>query len=261
MHALTEFHNGRVKVLFSDIDGTITTKGQLTAEAYQAIWNLAQAGIAVIPVTGRPAGWCDMIVRQWPVHGVIGENGAFYFRLEQKMKRVFFSSNENRKTNRERFKKILAHVKEEVPGARLASDQSSRLFDLAIDFAEDVKPLAAEDIQKIVNCFKQAGAKAKVSDIHVNGWFGDYDKRTACEEYIKNEFGFSEEATQNRCVYVGDSPNDEPMFQFFKNSFAVANFKNFADQVTHNPSFIATLEEGCGFAEIAKIIIKQKSCD
>lgn len=270
MRALSEFQNAKVKVLFTDIDGTITTNGQVTDRAYSAIWNLSRAGIAVVPITGRPAGWCELIARQWPVHGVIGENGAFYFRLESevgrstkelhtKMKRVFFSSKANRKAYRERFKKILERIKTEVPAARLASDQFCRMFDLAIDFAEDVGPLPKNDVAKIVKLFKEAGAQAKVSDIHVNGWFGDYHKKTACEQYVKNEFAFSKEALQTRCVFIGDSPNDEPMFQYFRNSFAVANFKDFADDVKHRPAFIAPSPEGEGFAEVAAHIIHLKT--
>src|SRR5438105_4733000 len=117
MRPLSEFQNAKVKVLFSDIDGTLTTNGQITDTAYTAMWNLSRAGIFVVPVTGRPAGWCELIAREWPVHGVIGENGAFYFKLEKKMKRVFFTSKANRKAYRERFKKILQRVKSEVPRA------------------------------------------------------------------------------------------------------------------------------------------------
>jgi HAD superfamily hydrolase (TIGR01484 family) len=258
MRALSDFRNSKVKVLFTDIDGTLTTNGQVTDSAYTALWNLSRAGVLIVPITGRPAGWCELIARQWPVHGVIGENGAFYFRLDGKMKRVFFSSKANRRVYRERFKKIWERVKKEVPGARIASDQFCRLFDLAIDFAEDVGPLPKSDVTKLVKLFKEAGAQAKVSDIHVNGWFGDYDKRTACEEYIKNEFGLSHDAAQSRCVFVGDSPNDEPMFHYFSNSFAVANFREFADDVEHQPKFIATFKEGEGFAEIADHIIQLK---
>jgi HAD superfamily hydrolase (TIGR01484 family) len=261
MRALHEFETSKVKVLFTDIDGTLTTKGQLTDQAYSALWKLSRAGVAIIPVTGRPAGWCELIARQWPVHGVIGENGAFYFRLEKKMRRVYFSSKANRKAYRERFKKIIERLRVEVPEARIASDQFSRLFDLAIDFAEDVGPLPEKDVQKIVKLFKEAGAIAKVSDIHVNGWFGDYDKRTACEQYIKDELGLSKSAAQERCVFVGDSPNDEPMFGYFKNSFAVANFRIFANDVKQKPAYIATFKEGEGFAEIADRIISLKAAD
>ena len=67
----------KIKYILCDIDDTITTKGKLTAEAYNAMWKLHDAGYKVVPVTGRPAGWCDLIIREWPVEAVVGENGAF----------------------------------------------------------------------------------------------------------------------------------------------------------------------------------------
>lgn len=253
------FRNHKVKFVFTDIDGTLTTKGQLTDKAYLAVWNLTRAGIAVVPITGRPAGWCELIARQWPVHGVIGENGAFYFLHSQKMRRIFLTSKSVRRANRERFRKILERVKMEVPRARLASDQFCRLFDLAIDFAEDVGPLSSEEIKKIVKCFTEAGAQAKVSDIHVNGWFGDYNKRSACELFVKNELGLSPQGMQERCAFIGDSPNDEPMFEFFENSFAVANIREFVSQIKFLPKFVANATEGSGFAEIANHLIELRA--
>ncbi|HEU0290571.1 MAG TPA: HAD hydrolase family protein, partial [Burkholderiales bacterium] len=69
-----------IRGVLCDIDDTLTTGGRLTAGAYGAMERLQQAGLPVIPITGRPAGWCDHIARMWPVAAVVGENGAFYFR-------------------------------------------------------------------------------------------------------------------------------------------------------------------------------------
>src|SRR4029078_12190580 len=119
MRGLSDFQNAKVKVLFSDIDGTLTTNGQLGSSAYEAVLKLSRAGIFVVPVTGRPAGWCELIARQWPVHGGIGENGAFYFRhTGSKMKRNYLYPRSHRTQNKERFKKILTRVKTEVPRAK-----------------------------------------------------------------------------------------------------------------------------------------------
>src|SRR4051812_18334202 len=70
-----------------DIDDTLSTEGQLTADAYEALWRLKAAGHAVVPITGRPAGWCDHIARFWPVDAVVGENGAFTFYMEGGVRR------------------------------------------------------------------------------------------------------------------------------------------------------------------------------
>lgn len=258
MKSLSEF-NFPIQFLLTDIDDTLTDEGLLGPEAYEALWSLHRAGIQVVPVTGRPAGWCEMIARQWPVAGVVGENGGFYFRYHNKeMQRDFVFDAKTQEANRKKLDMIREQVLREVPGCAIASDQFCRLMDLAVDFCEDVPPLPKASVQKIVDIFHQHGAQAKVSSIHVNGWFGSYDKLTTSLHFLKKEFSVSKEQAQKICTFVGDSPNDEPMFQYFPYSCAVANFKNFADQVKHKPGFIANTRGGLGFAEIAARILKTK---
>ena len=161
--------------VFTDIDDTVTTDGRLPAAAYDALERLHDAGLAVVPITGRPAGWCDMVARFWPVSGRGGENGAFYFRYDhkaRKMIRHFAASPAERAGNRRKLEALAERILKEVPGAAIASDQLYREADLAIDFREDVEPLPPEAIDRIVALFPEAGAVAKVSSIHVNGWFG-----------------------------------------------------------------------------------------
>ncbi len=257
MKTLADFHSRKVRVLLTDIDGTLTEHGRLPAHSYNSLCELAHAGFKVIPVTGRPAGWCEMIARLWPVHGVVGENGAFYFRYDgKKMNRVFVRAKHERKADKQKLRAIRQQIKKEIPGAGLASDQFARLFDLAIDFCEDVRPLPKDQIKRIKAIFEEHGAIAKVSNIHVNGWFGDYDKVSTCKLYLKNELGFSEAQMREQCAFAGDSPNDEPMFGFLPNSFAVANIKEFLPELKHKPAFITKGEEGSGFVEIATRLLE-----
>jgi HAD superfamily hydrolase (TIGR01484 family) len=261
MKPVSEFKNSEVHTVFTDIDDTITDEGQLHSNAYEGLWRLKSAGIRVVPVTGRPAGWCEMIARFWPVDGVIGENGGFYFRYhDRKMKRHFVFDEKTMKENRERLEMVRYEVLRSVRGAAVASDQFSRLMDLAIDFAEDVGPLSDSDISKIVSIFEKHGAVAKVSSIHVNGWFGQYDKLSMTKEYCKRELGFDFD-TENtpagtrgpglgRIAFCGDSPNDEPMFEAFQTSFAVANIVKFESRLKYRPAFVANREGGNGFVEI-----------
>jgi HAD superfamily hydrolase (TIGR01484 family) len=258
MKSISEFASKSVRVLLTDIDGTLTEHGQLPPHSYQALFDLTQAGFHVIPVTGRPAGWCELIARLWPVHGVIGENGAFYFRYDKKMRRVFARGKEARKADRAKLRAIRRQVLEEIPGAGVASDQFCRLFDLAIDFCEDVKPLDQKQIDRIVEIFEEHGATAKVSNIHVNGWFGDYDKVSTAREYLRREFGYGEEQMKDHCAFAGDSPNDEPMFSFLKHSFAVANIKEFLPRLKYKPAYVTEKEEGHGFSEIATRLLELK---
>lgn len=256
MQPLNSFSPRDLRVLLTDIDGTLTEGGRLPDSSYARLSELSRAGVYVIPVTGRPAGWCELIARLWPVHGVVGENGAFYFRLEKKMQRHFARSKEQRKQDREKLRAIRREVKAEVPGAGIASDQFARLFDLAIDFCEDVKPLNDREIKRIVSIFKKHGAQAKVSNIHVNGWFGDYDKLSTCRIYLQKQFGFSPDEMKKHCAFIGDSPNDEPMFAFFPQSFAVANIQDFVDQLKHKPGYVTEAREAEGFCEFADHILE-----
>ena len=239
-----------MKILFTDIDDTLTIDGQLPAQSYEMLWKLSDAGIDIIPVTGRPAGWCEMIARMWPVLGVVGENGALSFQYKnKKMNRYFLVEERQRVENRHKLDTIAQEIFKEVPGAALASDQFTRLFDLAIDFCEDVPALSDSDVKKIVSVFQKHGATAKVSSIHVNGWFGDYDKRKMCEVFYEKNFHQTLASNQQKAAFIGDSPNDEPLFQFFENSVAVANILKFEKDLKHKPAFVCSKKGGLGFVE------------
>jgi hypothetical protein len=258
MKSLAEFKS-RIDFVLTDIDDTLTDEGLLGPEAYNAMWNLTKAGIHLIPVTGRPAGWCEMIARVWPVAGVIGENGGFYFRYkDRKMERHFVHDFDKQIENRKKLEEIQKEVLDEVRGAAIASDQFCRFMDLAIDFCEDVPRLPKSEVEKIVRIFKRHGAQAKVSSIHVNGWFGEYDKLTMAKKFLKDEFGLSEKEIRERCCFCGDSPNDEPMFAYFPASFAVANISEFLDDIAHKPAFVSQQRGGKGFAQIADQILKNR---
>ena len=224
------------------------------------IWKLHKKGIRVIPVTGRPAGWCEMMARTWPIDGVIGENGAFYFRYKnKKMERHFANNEESRLKNQKKLQSLCQSVLSRVKGAGLSSDQFTRLFDVAIDFCEDVKPLKKKQIDQIVKIFEKGGAVAKVSSIHVNAWFGNYDKKTMCEIYYKNCFRKNLKDDLENCCFIGDSPNDEPLFAFFKNSMAVANILDFKKDLKHPPRFITPSKAYRGFLELGKHLLALES--
>lgn len=248
--------------LFTDIDDTITTEGRLPAAAYGALERLHEAGLQVVPITGRPAGWCDMVARFWPVNGVVGENGAFYFRYDhkaRKMIRHFAASPAERASNRRKLEALGERILKEVPGAAIASDQLYREADLAIDFCEDVAPLPPQAIDRIVGLFQEAGAVAKVSSIHVNGWFGQYDKLSMTRVFVRDAMGLDLEATRAQFVFCGDSPNDEPMFKFFPYGCGVANVRDFAARMQALPAFVSEARGGEGFVEIANRILSART--
>ena len=247
-----------ITTVFADIDDTLTQDGRLPARAYQALEDLYHAGFHVAPITGRPAGWCDMIARFWPVSGVVGENGAFYFAYDattRKMRRVYFADAATRAANAAKLALIRARVLAEVPGCAISADQPYREADLAVDFCEDVPPLDAGAVAKIVSVFEDAGAVAKVSSIHVNGWFGHYDKLSMSRRFAGEVLGFDLEAQKNKVVFCGDSPNDAPMFGFFPNACGVANVADFKGQMSAEPAWICAQRGGNGFVELAEKLL------
>ncbi|MGI9385529.1 MAG: HAD-IIB family hydrolase [Methyloligellaceae bacterium] len=248
----------RTEGVLADIDDTLTTDGQLKATAYAALEALRDAGLLVIPITGRPAGWCDHIARMWPVDAVVGENGAFAFRYdaaERRMHRLYVDDAETRRDKRRRLTVIRDAVLAEVPGAAVAADQAFRETDLAIDFSEDVARLPDSDIARIVDIFARHGATAKISSIHVNGWFGAYDKLTMTLRLMAEAFAVDDDRLAERYVFVGDSPNDAPMFVFFANAVGVANVRDFEAQLAHRPTWITGARSGAGFVELAEALL------
>ena len=248
----------RVRFVLTDIDDTLTTAGALTAAAYSALERLSRAGLHVIPVTGRPAGWCDMIARFWPVDAVVGENGAFYFRYDRvrrAMTRRFWLADKERAAAREHLDRLAAQILAAVPGAAIAADQPYRVADLAIDYCEDCGPLPPQAVARIVELMQEAGAQAKVSSIHINGWFGDWDKLAMTQRLFGEAYGLDLAARNEPVAFIGDSPNDELMFGCFRESVAVANIRPFLTQLRHRPAYIANGEAGTGFVEFAGMLL------
>ena len=261
--ALTELSPSQARALrgvFCDIDDTLTWEGRIVPQAFAALERQQEAGLRVIPITGRPGGWVDHIARMWPVQGVVGENGGLWFYMaDGKLQRRFMQDEETRIQNKGRMSALGERILQAVPGTALASDQPYRELDLAIDFCEDVPPLGQSEIDQIVRCFEEAGATCKVSSIHVNGWYGDFDKLSGCRALLKERFSEELEQVVGEYAFFGDSANDSPMFGAFPVSIGVANVADFLDRMPHGPGFITQGYGGHGFAEGVNHILELRA--
>jgi HAD superfamily hydrolase (TIGR01484 family) len=248
--------------LISDIDDTITTGGMLPASTFQALWALSAAGVRTVVVTGRPAGWCDHIARMWPVAGVIGENGALiysYDRPARRMRRTYLLGEEERREGRRRLERIRERVLREVPGCAIANDQPFRLADLAVDFREDVGPLSPAEVREICRIMESEGATYKVSSIHINCWYGAFDKVSGLRRLLADEGrDLGDPRVRETMLFTGDSPNDEPLFQALETTIGVANILPFLPDLRHPPAFITEREAAAGFAEAVEIILAKR---
>ncbi|MDR1973005.1 MAG: HAD-IIB family hydrolase [Treponema sp.] len=253
-----------IRCVLMDIDDTLTREGKLLASAYTSLWKLKEAGLRVIPVTGRPAGWCDLIAREWPVDGVVGENGALAFweeRAENGGGSPVLKAGYHPQAIRNDHP-VLAKIRDralgEFPQLRIAKDQFSRLYDLALDFAEEEPILPLSVARRVRDLAVEEGAQAKVSSIHVNIWMGNYDKLSMAERFLSQRFGWRCGAGDGEVVFVGDSPNDEPMFARFPLACGVANVRKYGDLLQNLPAYVSTLDCGDGFAEIAETILAKR---
>lgn len=246
--------------ILTDIDDTVTWEGRIVPAAFQALADAQRAGLRVVPITGRPGGWVDHLARMWPVDGVVGENGGLWFYMRDgRLERRFLQPEGERRANRARLDALASRLLSDVPGSALASDQPYRDLDLAIDFTEDVPRLDDAAIDRIVDGFHGAGATCKVSSIHVNGWYGSFDKLTGCRRFIAERWGEDLDADRDRWVYFGDSANDEPMFAHFPHTIGVANVAAFLPRMKAHPAYVTPSPGGHGFAEGVHHLLASRS--
>lgn len=246
-----------IKFVLSDVDDTITTDGQLLPQTYNAIHQLVAQGITFIPITGGCAGWCDSFARLWPCQAVIGENGGFYLKKSEQgnIDYHFWQTEQERQQNHRKLINLAQRAIAAVPEVNLAKDQAYRLVDVAIDYNQDVSGISNEQINTILDIFHQGGANAKASSIHVNAWIGDYNKKIMACHMLATEFSLTEQQMKEQVLFIGDSLNDESMFEFFPNSVGVANIKHSLAKLTHQPSWITSKSYGYGFNQVIASII------
>ena len=256
--------------ILTDIDDTLTTDGAITPDALQALGALKASGLHVIPITGRPVGWSEPFAATWPVDAIVAENGAVALQrsaevFDQKsllpnhskreqLSKIYQQDAATRAANYANMQQVLAQIEREVPGARRATDSPGRETDIAIDHSEFTH-LPQEAIDHAVRIMRNAGMNATVSSIHINGWFGDHNKLEGARWIVRELFGRNLDAEIDRWVYVGDSTNDQVMFEHFPHSVGVANIARFVPQLTHRPRFVTQGERGAGFAEVARAVL------
>ena len=263
--------------VFTDIDDTLTTEGAITPDALAALGDLKAKGLHVIAITGRPIGWCAPFAQgdaaqgllPWPVDALVAENGAVAFCLPnlqinelkankdvlKQLSKIYQQSPQTRADNFAKMHSVVAQVLLDVPGAQCAQDSAGRETDIAIDHSEFTH-LSPGGIAQVVAILQNAGMNATVSSIHINGWFGAHNKLEGARWIVQTLFGRDLDAERQRWAFVGDSTNDQLMFEHFEHSVGVANVRRFEATLSHKPRFITPSERSAGFAEVAAAILQ-----
>jgi HAD superfamily hydrolase (TIGR01484 family) len=258
--------------VFTDIDDTLTTHGEISADALQALTDLKAAGLHVIAITGRPVGWSEPFAQSWPVDALVAENGAValvngkntqknskisiqpaYLLLKQ-LSKVYQTDAETRAKNQIRMQQVAKLVTSQIPSIEVSKDGAGRETDLAFDYNEFAN-VSPQTVQQVVDLLKAQGMETSVSSIHIHGCFGHFDKWSGAEWIVRELFQRELANELDKWVFVGDSGNDQAMFQHFTHSVGVANIRRFEAQLTHLPRYITPSERGAGFAEVVKCLL------
>ena len=251
--------------VFTDIDDTLTTDGAITPDALAALHGLKASGLSVVAITGRPIGWCEPFAQTWPVDAMVAENGAVAFihnkislqatpPWDSLLSKIYQQNASTRASNFQRMQAVAQRLLREVPGATLAQDSPGRETDIAIDHSEFTQ-LPPEQIAQVVQIMQAEGMAATVSSIHINGWYGEHNKLSGARWIVQQLYQRELDAELARWAYVGDSANDQLMFQHFAHSVGVANILGVAAQLSHLPRYITAAERGAGFAEVAAAVL------
>lgn len=244
--------------VLTDIDDTLTRDGHIEPEALAALHNLRAAGVPVVAITGRPVGWSAPFAQTWPVDAIVAENGSV--RLQKKgssLQKNYLLCDAERAEQHAHLQRVLHLIEYNVPGARRATDSDGRETDIAIDHSEFTF-LPDDRIEQVVALMRAEGLTATVSSIHINGWLGDHNKWTGAQWAVQSLFGQDLAAKAAQWVYVGDSTNDQVMFERLPVTVGVANIRRFEHQLMHRPRYITQNERGQGFAELANAVLRSR---
>lgn len=245
--------------LLFDLDDTLLSHGLLEEAAYASLFAMKRAGLRLVAVTGRPSGWGEVIARQWPIDGVVTENGPVcVYREGQHVVRDEHCSADERRSRRIRLGSIVESVRVRVPEARLTDDVDARVSDVTWDVGERVR-LPEDRIAEIMAVIVAHGARTTRSSVHVHASFDVEDKASGVVGFLGRRFGEDPGRALFRYAYVGDSGNDAPCFAAFRTTVGVANVRSAIARLAVPPRYVTTAERGKGFVELANALVAARA--
>jgi hypothetical protein len=254
---LAEMPRLQLAGLLTDIDDTLTTGGRLASSTSRALERLRQAGLRIVPVTGRSAGWAHMILKTWPVDAVVAESGGLYLARDERgrLREVLHAPADEIARDRERLLALTADLLARWPGFAPASDNAYRRVDVALDWCEEVEPVEAAIVTAATEGLRAAGFSARASSVHINAWAGSFDKAPMALRCLRECWGVDAAQARAAWLFVGDAPNDASMFEAFPLSVGVANIGPVLDRLPVPPAWITEAGHGAGFEELAERLL------
>lgn len=242
----------KIKLIATDMDGTLTVEGKFPSRLGQALWDLQSAGYAVVIVTGRSAGWVSGLAHYLPIQGAIAENGGLFFYQPDTPGKVL-SDIPGLKEHRAHLADTFRQLQTHFPHLRTTADNVFRITDWTFD-NPGFDPL---DLEKMAHLCTTEGFDFTYSTVQCHIKPQGQNKQagllTVLEHHLPEQYALHETLT------IGDSPNDQDLFdsKVFPLSVGVANLSHYLEQIDHYPQAITKEAEGLGFIEIIKRLLKQ----
>jgi hypothetical protein len=234
-----------VRLVATDMDGTLTQTGKFTPTLLQALEQLATADIQVLIVTGRSAGWVSGLAHYLPVWGAIAENGGLFYSSQTETPTALVAIPDLA-LHRQKLAQTFQRLQADFPQLQESVDNRFRLT----DWTFDVQGLSLTEIQAINAYCQDQGWGFTYSNVQCHIKPMEQDKATGLRQVLGQYFS---DYIPQQVVTVGDSPNDESLFDpdQFPLSVGVANVRDYADQLVHQPAYITPQPEGSGFCQLA----------
>jgi len=242
----------KVRLVATDMDGTLTTNGEFTAELLQAFGRLKDSGLAVLIVTGRSAGWVSAIVNYLPVVGAIAENGGLYIDKAD-LEPIILPDIPRISRHRDRLGSLFNRFKDRYPTLVPSVDNPYRIT----DWTFDITGLSPSDLAWMQKTCETQSMGFTYSTVQCHIKILRQSKAMGLAKVLQQRFP---QLSAADIVTVGDSPNDESLFAAqFPQSVGVANVAHYLPTLAHSPTYITAAAEGAGFIELANYLIASRA--
>jgi HAD superfamily hydrolase (TIGR01484 family) len=250
--ALSAAEAARLRGVAFDLDDTLLDHGRLREDTYSTLFRLVEAGLELYGVTGRPAGWAEVLARLFPVRAVVAENGAvFCARRDERVVLVDSVDTATRRERDARLTTLLAEFAARFPDFEPADDVRARVSDRTFDIGE-YRQVGARRVEQASAFLRAQGARVFVSSVHLHATFDYADKASGAVRLLAADSGLDATLVRHAYAYLGDSENDASCFAAFAVSIGVRNLRG---KATLLPRYVTSAPMGRGVTEAAGVIL------
>lgn len=237
-----------VHVVATDVDGTLTRDGKFRAGLLEVLTKLADAGVGIIPISGRPAGEVLGLCRYLPgVRFGVAENGLVEIEPDQAPRWL------GEVPDVDRLRAVGEHLnRNHGAGLRVTGDAFCRIGDVA--YERDGRDEA--ELVRLRELAEAEGVHLIWSNVHVHLAQRRPDKGAGLLELLRRR-----DVDARAIVTVGDAPNDAGLFEADRFGLTVGT----ADVVGQRewfdalPEFVTRAPEVDGFVELADRLLSSRA--